>query len=333
MNSREKNIDSLRTLCAIFVITVHICAPYLSANLNVFNTTFGISSSIQVFARVAVPVFVLISGRYVLSNWDEESLVDFYKKRLTRVLIPFVFAIIIYGVYRIFVEKSATLTSYIKDSLNGSPYEHLWFFYMILGLYVVAPILYKIKNILSAKAFRNLGFVLLVVAIISEMVQGMFGFKYMPIFYFVDYLGFFITGYTLKNYKPKFNSNILLCIYLMLSILRGIIALVLQANGNMLWQCMHLSSGPINTPAEIYLYLFFSNLKLKKYRLERLSKYTLGIYVVHDMFVHSMMYFTHSILTGVLFIDIFLYLAIVFSLSLLTIKLLWSWRLSRRLVQ
>lgn len=68
MNNREKNIDSLRTLCALFVISVHICAPYLSANLNVFNTTFGISSSIKVFARVAVPVFVLIDGLKVLRD-------------------------------------------------------------------------------------------------------------------------------------------------------------------------------------------------------------------------------------------------------------------------
>lgn len=333
MNNREKNIDSLRTLCALFVITVHICAPYLSSNLNVFNNTFAISSSIQVFARVAVPVFVLISGRYLLSNWDKESLADFYKKRLSRVLIPFIFSIIIYGFFRIFGEKSATFTSYFKDTLNGTPYEHLWFFYMIIGLYVVTPILYKIKNKLSPKAFRNLGFTLLVIAIISEMVQGMFSFKYIPIFYFVDYLGFFITGYTLKDYKPKFNPNLLLCIYLMLSVLRGSLALFLQANGNMLWQCMHLSSGPINTPAEIFLYLFFSNLKLERYRLASISKYTLGVYVVHDMFVHSVMYFTHNALTGVLFVDIFLYLAIVFSLSIIIIRLMWSWNVTRKLIQ
>lgn len=333
MNNREKNIDSLRTLCALFVIAVHVCAPYLSANLTVFNTTFGISSSIQVFARVAVPVFVLISGRYLLSNWDEKSMTSFYKKRFSRVLIPFIAWVIIYGLLRIFGEKSATFTSYISDTLNGSPYEHLWFFYMILGLYAVTPILYKIKNKLSVKSFRNLGYALLVFAILSEMVQGALGFKYMPIFYFVDYLGFFITGYTLKDYKPKFNPNILLCIYLILSILRGGLALFLQAKGNMLWQCMHLSSGPINTPAEIYLYLFFSNLKLEKYKLASIGKYTLGIYVIHDMFVHGIMYFTHNVLTGVLFIDILLYLVIVFSISLLTIRLLWCWSPTRKIIQ
>lgn len=333
MSNREKNIDSLRALCALFVISVHVCAPYLTANLNVFNTDFGISSSIQVFARVAVPVFVLISGRYLLSNWNEMSLAGFYKKKFSRIIVPFIFSIIIYGILRIFGEKTATFTSYITDTLDGTPYEHLWFFYMIVGLYAVTPILYKIKNKLSAKAFRNLGFVFLVMAIISEMVQGALGFKYIPIFYFVDYLGFFITGYTLKDYKPKFNPNILLLIYLLLSILRGSLALVLQANGNLLWRCMHLSSGPINTLADIYLYLFFSNLKLEKYRLASIGKYTLGIYIIHDMFVHGIMYFTNNTLTGVLFVDIFLYLAIVFCVSLLITKLMWKWSFTRRIIK
>ncbi len=333
MREIEKNMNSLRTLAALFVISVHICSPILTANNNVFNAAFSISSSIQIFTRVAVPIFVLISGRYLLSNWDEKSVISFYKKRMSRVILPFIFSIIIYGFYRIFIEKSATITSYIKDTLYGVPYEHLWFFYMIIGLYAITPILYKIKNKFSAKVFRNLGYILLVFAMISEMAQGMFQLKYIPIFYFVDYLGYFITGYSLKDYKPKFNPNNLLYIYIILSMMRGGCALLLQANGNMLWQCFHLSSNPLGTLSAIYLYLYFSNLRLERYRLADISKYTLGIYVIHDMFVHGIMYNTHYVLTGVLFIDIFLYVIIIFALSLLTIRLMWSLSITRKLIK
>lgn len=333
MNCREENIDSLRTLCALLVIILHVCATYLIANFTVFNVAFFTASSIQVFTRVAVPVFVLISGRYVLSNWDGKSLSSFYKKRLPKVMIPFISWSIIYIFWRIFVEKSGTFISIINDTLNGVPYIHLWFFYMIIGLYVVTPGIYKIKNKFSVKGFRNLGFALLIVASISEFIQGVFSFKYIPVFYFVDYLGYYITGYTLKDYKSKINPKIFLYIYIILGILRGILASLFQMKGSQLWMYMHTASNPLAIPAAIFLYLFFSNLKLKKYRLASISKYTLGIYVIHMIFLSNITYFTQNTLTGIVFIDIILYVIIIFSLSLFTIKLFWKWEWTRKIIQ
>lgn len=55
---------------------------------------------------IACGLFVLISGATISLSKREEDLISFYKRRLTRVLIPFYIAYIIYFIIRVFTFKT-----------------------------------------------------------------------------------------------------------------------------------------------------------------------------------------------------------------------------------
>lgn len=331
MKNKEENMDVLKVICTLFVVMVHVCGPFCGRGSGVpGSSTFMIGSSIQIFTRVAVPIFVLISGKYILGSWDEKSLGGFYKKRYGRIILPLLFSIVVYGVYRIFGEKSADISSYLKDAVMGKTYGHLWYLYMLLGMYAFTPILYKIKNKVSHKAFRNIGFLLLITAMVTQLGEEMTGFK-VPVLQFIDYVGFYITGYTLKDYKPK-NKNMLFGMYLFLAALGSGLAIFLQAKGIMFWMIIHMGNNVIATPAAIYLYLFFNNITIENSKIAQLGKYTFGVYIVHNMFVSSILAITNGAITGIDIVDILIYWAVSAILSFVVIKILWCTKLTRKLV-
>lgn len=94
MNKKiDSNINLLRVLAIILVILLHSNAAQLVKALN-GETSIVVSvilNTISVVTRIAVPLFVLISGRYVLASLERMSLKEFYTKRVARILCPMLF--------------------------------------------------------------------------------------------------------------------------------------------------------------------------------------------------------------------------------------------------
>lgn len=70
----------------------------------------------------------------------------FIKKSLLKIGIPTLIFSIIYILYRLplcFIGECSGLEEVIvlfKDILKGSPFYHMWYMYMIIGVYCLAPI-------------------------------------------------------------------------------------------------------------------------------------------------------------------------------------------------
>ncbi|SHJ41040.1 Surface polysaccharide O-acyltransferase, integral membrane enzyme [Clostridium cavendishii DSM 21758] len=332
MNKREENIDSLRVIAAILVIITHVSAVYILQNMNTFNLTFATSSTISIFTRCAVPIFLMISGRYLLSNWDGNDVKGFYKKKLPRVIIPCIAWNIIYTVLILLTDPKTSIYKIGSNIINEGASIHLWFFYLIIELYILTPVFYKIKNGVSRKAFRNISCLILFIGFVAEISRCMIGFKNIPLYYPVEFMGYFLIGYVLKDYKPKLNFRFFLIFYILLCSLGASSAMFVQYKGSMAWQYFHTSLNPLTLLEGISLYIFFSNLNFKKYKLASLAKYSLGIYGVHIAFLTGIIGATKSVLTGFVFFDIIIYVVIIFILSLLTSILLYKFKFTRKIV-
>jgi len=149
-------------------------------------------------ARIGVPIFVMISGLLVLDPAREEPWDRLLKKRLLKkIILPLAGWTLIYFWW---TDASMGLpfswSRLFKQSLAGGTSAHLWFLYMIAGLYLAIPVIrpllregrhvrYYLTIWLVATAFPLLG-----------LVRRYFYWE-APIF--TGYLGYFILGYWLHH--------------------------------------------------------------------------------------------------------------------------------------
>jgi surface polysaccharide O-acyltransferase-like enzyme len=99
------------------------------------------------FCLVSVPIFVMVSGMLLLDEgkWDE-SPKSFFLKRFNRVVIPFVAWSILYSFWKLRFDVYhghflSPISAFIHDFPMGNVSPHLWFFYALIPVYAITPIL------------------------------------------------------------------------------------------------------------------------------------------------------------------------------------------------
>ena len=127
--------------------------------------------------RWGVPVFVMISGCLFLSG--NSTLKKIYQKNIFRIARAFVFWSIVYTIYyyvdKVFIlKKEVALTTVVAHIILG--HYHLWFLYMITGIYMILPFLKRIASSkFLTKNFLILAFIFAIVipqskSIILELI-------------------------------------------------------------------------------------------------------------------------------------------------------------------
>lgn len=132
--------DRLRNLATLMVIAIHVSGP-LAEQLPDFNTwEWWYVNWWDGVSRSSVPIFVLLSGAFLLTK--DYPTIPFIKKRLSKVLIPGVFWMCVYMLYSFLAKKDpATVKDAAIKLMEGPVHYHLWFIYLIVGLYFMYPIL------------------------------------------------------------------------------------------------------------------------------------------------------------------------------------------------
>ncbi|WP_417503573.1 acyltransferase [Microbacterium sp.] len=137
-------MDALRIVSVVGVVAIHVFAGMV-ANPDVHGTAGWWGAVVADIGFVwVVPVFVMISGALVLAPRQyESSPAAFYRKRLPRLLTALIFWSLIYFVLvrTLFSQIRPTRVDLARFMLDGQPYTHLYFLWLIIGLYVVAPVL------------------------------------------------------------------------------------------------------------------------------------------------------------------------------------------------
>ena len=137
-NNRQIWIDWLRVAACFMVFVVHSTEPfYLGGDgALILNETDAFwSSFFDTLVRSCVPLFIIASS--YLQFPTKYPAGEFFKRRTVRVLIPFVIWTIVYAcVWGEPVEN-------FKNLLLNFNYAagHLWFVYMLIGVYLLMPIL------------------------------------------------------------------------------------------------------------------------------------------------------------------------------------------------
>ena len=145
MSQRKWYLAELRVASIISVVVIHVSAQYWG-QLSPTGYDWWITNVFDGLARWSVPVFVMISGALFLDPDRKVSIRRLYSKNIVKILVIILVWGFVYAVlYRPLNEMSMrSLLSFVKEWLFG--HYHMWFLYMILGLYVLVPVLRRIAS-------------------------------------------------------------------------------------------------------------------------------------------------------------------------------------------
>lgn len=293
MEKREKNLDLLRVICTVMVIILHVAALY-GKEIHLTNEYelypkyyFTVGNFYHSITRTAVPIFVMLSGAFLLDNPKNIQYIRFYKKTFKNIILPTLIFSILYVLYSLCIEMVTPIIigdspNYLKPFkdwwMEGAPYYHMWYMYMIIGCYAVTPIALKIKNKIGLSRFEILAWILMIMGIIVELTC-----KLIWPLEFIKYLGYFFLGNTLKNRNAKKTINFRLPLFF--SILTLFTLVILQElklrNGVLPNIDILVPLSPLVIVASLLMYVSFLNMKDINVDCSRLAYNSFNIYLFH----------------------------------------------------
>ncbi len=150
--------------------------------------------------RWAVPLFIMLSGALLLDPGKVEPVATFYRRRLWRVGVPTIFWSAFYLAWRAWYQGKPTDADWILNSLAiGAPYPHLYFLYLLAGLYVVTPFLrIFLRHATRRQQLAAVGLAF-AVGMGDKLVRCWFGGGVNVCSMFVPYLGYYLAGWSLRG--------------------------------------------------------------------------------------------------------------------------------------
>lgn len=218
MKERFVSFDFIRFVAIILVVCIHSQGALREAvvmEVDPYGELHWCRALWHVI-YVAVPLFVMLSGALLLGK--QESFSDFFKRRLTRVLVPFVVWSIILGFllyYKTNHSLYGSIEWIISQTFSSGIYHVYWYIYLIIGLYLITPILRLV--ILNGGKATVLYMIILILSLWGANLV-------LPSFDLVNrfacenliFIAYFIIGYYVNKYIDlKIETNKQKCIWVL----------------------------------------------------------------------------------------------------------------------
>lgn len=211
-SKRSFPLDVLRVLACFLVIWQHAVEPYyIQADLTLArHDEMPLLGWMNSLTPIEVPLFVMLSG-YFLLPIKPDSAFGFLKHRMSRILCPFITWCVLYALYYKFTRGDGW-TDFLRNLLHipvnfGVEVGHLWFIYMLIGLYLMAPIVSPWLRTCSRNELRGYLWLwgcstcLPFVHLVFPQVWGECFWNPTPLlYYFTGFGGYFILGHYIRRY-------------------------------------------------------------------------------------------------------------------------------------
>jgi len=207
---KKEWISNLRVIATVCVVLLHVASSVLYKYNQVPSSHWWIGNVYDSLVRFSVPLFLMITGALLLGR--QHSYPFFLKTKVIRILLPFVFWTAIYIIYN-FIEppqfngKLASQSNFewiLQQIQDGSSY-HLWYIYMLMGIYLFIPIISKwAKGVCKRDIEYFLGiWVIVLIMKSSETAETNFEWS---LWHYLGYLGYVVLGYYLSIINTKIKS-------------------------------------------------------------------------------------------------------------------------------
>ena len=293
ISDKQAGVSLLRLIATAAVIACHVSST-ITTHPETFAQTAAQNAFLQAFGSVVnwhVPVFFMISGALLLDRRREVTPAMCVGKYARRIFLALaVFGIPFALMKHVFEARTLTagmLWQSVLDVINGDSWDHLWYLYALIGLYLLLPVF---KGFVNGASRREQGYVLAVlmifdfaVYVLDRVMKWQIAFT-VPATYPVFY---FLMGHYLAEGTPKLLRSRGVCIGIVLGMAAGTVAVC--ASGLPQLGVLYQYQSPLNALAACAAFVLFTKLDLPErwcgwlWKLDRLC---FGVYLVHPVFIH-----------------------------------------------
>ncbi len=292
-------VDIIRALAIFLVVLLHAAIEPVpvSTEMTQESVVYFLASNLyNSLATVSVPLFVMLSGALLLQPFKNEPVGVFLKKRFRRIGPAFVFWGAAYFAWRAFVNGEAlTVNSVVQGILQG-PYFHFWFLYMIIGLYLITPLLRVFVDHANSSLLRYIIVLWFVGVAINPLIGLFVGYRIdNAVFVIAGWVGYFLLGVYLQRVQVRAVYLYLVMVLGFVWTLFGAWVMTYYVGGTSSYFFYDFLAGSvILSSAALFTLLLkvsperFKNRHAKVERLVTLvSSYTLPVYLFHVMVLES----------------------------------------------
>ena len=347
MNNKESRIlsyDVLRIVGAASVLLIHISAYLIIYFKNGTHNEWMSGNAIQLLSNAANPIFVMLSGALLLQENRSNEGLAFYKKSWIPIVILTIGWTVFYAFFYAVVlpvleNQSPDFRIFVNYcfQMEGSDYPHLWYLYMLIGLYLIIPILRIIAKKENIKYILIFVLISIIAQFIPEFINPFFPKDcikpgdYVSLFYLQPFLGYttyLLLGWLIVNYEIKkpariglYFSAISFGIFNFIGLKLGFIKRIA------IFSALSIASMLWGVAVFMAIYYLFRGKTTKTRIIEEMAKLSFGEYALHVLFLEL---FVRFILPYEQFVwkEPVLYIVVAFT-CISVVSLLVSFILSR----
>lgn len=312
-------VHILRALATFAVIVLHCTIP-AGNTFDTESSSWLTASFINSSIRFCVPIFLMLSGVLLLGK--NYTLKEFLQKRMSRIVLPFLFwsTIYFFMIFPIRDTISQIGFDYFKAMKAGTCY-HLWYVYMIIGVYLFLPIINK--WILQASKNEILFYLIIWLGVLMIDLPGVNRFfTRIDWRYFSGFLGYLILGYYLnKNITITKNRWVYAFIFVFGNLLTFTLTYITSKESGTQNKTFYNYLTPNVIISSMSIFLLFKDCIIKESTFTKLiniiSKYSYGIYLSHVLAMIILSKTGITITTTLTFVNIFANALLSLTLALL----------------
>nr|WP_285756696.1 acyltransferase family protein [Nocardiopsis ansamitocini] len=201
-------LDIARVAAMVAVVLLHAAAPVVTGGYTDFGTaTWWTANAIDSMLRWCVPVFIMISGALLLKP-RQEGLRSFYQRRFSRIGIPLVVWSAVYLSLELFYRGGLTWSDVPARLFSGSPELHLYFLFVLAGLYVLTPFLRLITRYASTRMLWWFAILMSGLGLVDEAIAAFQGIgEPNAVTRFLPFVGYYVMGYLLRETRLSARST------------------------------------------------------------------------------------------------------------------------------
>lgn len=209
IDGRLAYVDLFRVFALVGVIVLHVALRYLDQSAPA-SAAYTASNLYSGLTRWCVPAFAMLSGALLLDP-KKGSKVPAFALRLLRLVLCICLWSALYVLIELLLSgRALTVWGFLaemEDALLGDSHGVLWFLYIILGFYILSPIL---RALVRGASRAELHYALILSFLVAMLLPTLLAFfpnetvsLYLDRLQLYPVLGFFfyfIAGYYFRHY-------------------------------------------------------------------------------------------------------------------------------------